>query len=221
MSFNDKDKAILIGLALGDGYIDPKGRLCIEHGEKQKEYCEFKAKLLHSVLGGNDVKVYERIRKYTPRKDGKEWKTNFFKTYSFTKSSVHLKKVRELLYKDNKKTITEELVSHFDLITLLLLYLDDGNLHKHYNYTNRVRHEKFGYQIRIYTYLPKDQNEILQKWIFDKYGIMFKIAKAYGTKKEDLFILRCCQTEARKFLNLIREYVRANIPSMAYKVLDI
>jgi hypothetical protein len=28
------DKSIIIGLIIGDGYINNKGRICIEHGEK-------------------------------------------------------------------------------------------------------------------------------------------------------------------------------------------
>nr|DAO59148.1 MAG TPA: INTRON-ENCODED ENDONUCLEASE I-SCEI [Bacteriophage sp.] len=31
MKLNDLNKSILIGLLLGDGYIDPKGRIYIEH----------------------------------------------------------------------------------------------------------------------------------------------------------------------------------------------
>ena len=61
MKLTEKDKSILIGLLLGDGYIDDKGRICIEHGEKQKDYCIYKAKLLHSVCGGKDIKVHEYI----------------------------------------------------------------------------------------------------------------------------------------------------------------
>ena len=62
MKLTEKDKSILIGLLLGDGYIDDKGRICIEHGEKQKEYCIYKAKLLHSVCGGRDIKVKNNLK---------------------------------------------------------------------------------------------------------------------------------------------------------------
>ena len=34
-------------------------------------------------------------------------------------------------------------------------------------------------------------------------------------------MLRCGQTEGRKFLSIIREIVRTKVPSMQYKVLDI
>ena len=65
MKLTEKDKSILIGLLLGDGYIDEKGRIYIEHGEKQKDYCIYKAKLLHSVCGGKDIKVHEVVKALT------------------------------------------------------------------------------------------------------------------------------------------------------------
>lgn len=40
MKFTEIDKAILIGLIIGDGYINENGRIKIQHGEKQKEYVE-------------------------------------------------------------------------------------------------------------------------------------------------------------------------------------
>lgn len=71
MKLTKKDMSVLIGLLIGDGYIDDKGRICIEHSEKQKDYCVFKAKLLHSVCGGKDIKVHEYIRKSSILKDKK------------------------------------------------------------------------------------------------------------------------------------------------------
>jgi hypothetical protein len=34
-------------------------------------------------------------------------------------------------------------------------------------------------------------------------------------------MLRCGTIEGRKFLNIIRDYIREKVPSMAYKVIDI
>ena len=85
MKLTEKDKSILIGLLLGDGYIDDKGRICIEHWEKQKEYCIYKAKLLHSVCGGRDIKVHEYVRNHSILKDKKQFKESTFITYSFKK----------------------------------------------------------------------------------------------------------------------------------------
>ena len=87
MKLTEKDKSILIGLLLGDGYIDDKGRIEVEHGEKQKDYCIFKAKLLHSVCGGRDIKVHEYVRNRSILKDRKQFKESTFITYSFKKQS--------------------------------------------------------------------------------------------------------------------------------------
>jgi hypothetical protein len=106
MKFTKKDLSILIGLLLGDGYIDPKGRIGIEHGEKQKEYCIFKAKLLHSICGGSDIKVKELIRNKTSNKS----KLDKFITYGFKKQSKHFIPIRNLLYLNNKKNYTKEVL---------------------------------------------------------------------------------------------------------------
>ena len=70
MKYTKLDKAIMIGLTLGDGYLNPNGRLEVAHCEKQKDYCIFKAKLLHSVCGGKDIKVEEIQQEYTKKQNG-------------------------------------------------------------------------------------------------------------------------------------------------------
>lgn len=86
MKLTEKDMSILIGLILGDGFISEKGRIQIEHGEKQKDYCIYKAKLLHSVCGGKDIKVHECIRTRSILKDKKQFKESTFITYNFKNS---------------------------------------------------------------------------------------------------------------------------------------
>ena len=57
----------MIGLIIGDGTVTKDNKLRITHSYKQREYCTYKAKLLHSVFGGNDIKVHEKLQKYTTR----------------------------------------------------------------------------------------------------------------------------------------------------------
>ena len=64
MTFTKKDEAVLIGLILGDGYLSKDNKLKIVHSEKQKEYCIYKAKLMHSVFGGNPIIVHDAFQKY-------------------------------------------------------------------------------------------------------------------------------------------------------------
>lgn len=221
MKLTEKDKSILIGLLLGDGYIDDKGRICIEHGEKQKEYCIYKAKLLHSVCGGRDIKVHEYVRNHSILKDKKQFKESTFTTYSFKKQSQSFIPIRQLLYDTNrKKYISEEILPYLTTEAIALWWMDDGCLTKKYTYQNGEK-KHCGYMLRLCTYLPKEQNEIIQKFFKEKYQMEWNIVKADGAKDESQWMLRCGSIEGRKFLNIIRDYVTKNVPSLSYKVINI
>lgn len=221
MKLTEKDKSILIGLLLGDGYIDDKGRIYIEHGEKQKEYCIYKAKLLHSVCGGKDIKVHEYVRKRSILKDKKQFKENTFITYSFKKQSQSFISIRQILYDENrKKCISEEILQYLTPEVIALWWMDDGCLTKKYTYNNGIK-KHCGYTLRLCTYLPKEQNEIIQKFFRDNYQIEWNVVKADGAKDDTQWMLRCGSIEGRKFLNIIRDYINKNVPSLSYKVIDI
>lgn len=221
MKLTEKDKSILIGLLLGDGYIDDKGRIYIEHGEKQKDYCIYKAKLLHSVCGGKDIKVHEYIRKRSILKDKKQFKEDTFTTYSFKKQSQSFIPIRQILYDENrKKHISQEILQYLTPEAIALWWMDDGCLTKKYTYNNGIK-KHCGYTLRICTYLPKEQNELIQKFFRDNYQIEWNVVKADGAKNDTQWMLRCGSIEGRKFLNIIRDYINNNVPSLSYKVIDI
>lgn len=211
MKFTKKDLSILIGLLLGDGYIDPKGRIGIEHGEKQKEYCIFKAKLLHSICGGSDIKVKELTRNKTSNKS----KLNKFITYGFKKQSKHFIPIRNLLYLNNKKTYTKEVLNLLDPLAIALWWMDDGCLTAKYNKGSDKPH----YMLRLATYVSKEENELIKQYFIDNYNMIWNVVKADGSN--DKYMLRCGQNEGKKFLNIIRNIIKEKVPSMSYKVLDI
>ena len=216
MKFTEIDKAIMIGLLLGDGYINDKGRVEIEHCIEQKDYCVYKAKLLHAVCGGKDINVHEYQRTRSILKDGRQWKNNTFTTVSFKKQSKHFMYFRNLLYKNGRKEITQDVLDLLTPLSIALWWLDDGLLVK--------KRQKDGspgpYGLMLYTYLPKEQNELIQKYFLEKYGMKWNVVPA-NIHKENQYMLRCGQTEGRKFLNIIRNIVTEKVPSMQYKVLDI
>lgn len=221
MKLTEKDKSILIGLLLGDGYIDDKGRICIEHCEKQKDYCIFKAKLLHSVCGGKDIKVHEYVRTRSILKDKKQFKENTFTTYSFKKQSKSFIPIRNMLYGENrKKVITPEIFKLLTLESIALWWMDDGCLTKKYTYVNNEK-KQCGYTLRLCTYLPKEQNELIKNFFIETYNVKWNVVKADGAKDDSQWMLRCGTIEGRKFLNIIREYILKNVPSMKYKVINI
>lgn len=211
MKFTEIDKAILIGLLLGDGYINDKGRIEIEHRIQQKEYCIFKAKLLHSVCGGKNINVHEYERIHSTKKDGKKWKLKTFTTVSFKRQSQHFIPFRTLLYKNKRKTITQEALNLLSPLSIALWWMDDGHL------VQRNGNPDL-YELMLYTYFSKEENELIQKYFLEKYNMKWNVVP---TNKENQYILRCRQTEGRKFLDIIREIVRTKVPSMQYKVLDI
>lgn len=222
MKLTEKDMSVLIGLILGDGFISNKGRIQIEHGEKQKEYCIYKAKLLHSVCGGKDIKVHECIRKHSILKDRKQFKENTFITYNFKKQSQSFIPIREMLYdkETKRKHITENIIQYLTPEAIALWWMDDGCITKKYTYRNG---EKIhcGYMLRICTYLPKEQNEIIQKFFREQYQIKWNVVKADNAKDDTQWMLRCGTIEGRKFLNIIRDYINKNVPSLSYKVINI
>lgn len=221
MKLTEKDKSILIGLLLGDGYIDDKGRIYVEHGEKQKEYCIYKAKLLHSVCGGKDIKVHEYIKNRSILKDREQFKESTFITYSFKKQSQSFVPIRQLLYDNNrKKYISEKILPYLTPEVIALWWMDDGCLTKKYTYQNGEK-KHCGYMLRLCTYLPKEQNEIIQKFFKENYQMEWNVVKADGAKDDSQWMLRCGSIEGRKFLNIIRDYIIKNVPSLSYKVINI
>ena len=221
MKLTNKDMSVLIGLLLGDGYIDDKGRIGIEHCEKQKDYCIYKAKLLHTVCGGKDIKVHEYIRNRSILKDGKQFKENTFTTYSFKKQSKNFIPIREMLYdkETRKKHITKEILQYLTPEAIALWWLDDGSLTEKYTYPKGEK-VKCGYNLRLYTYLTEEENILIQKYFIDNYNMTWNVVPAENGDKSK-FILRCGSIEGRKFLNIIRNYVLERIPSMSYKVINI
>lgn len=179
MKLNDLNKSILIGLLLGDGYVDPKGRIYVEHSKEQLEYCIYKAKLLHSVIGGKDINVTLTERNRTPLKNGKQWKSgNVFITTRFKKQSKHFIPIRELLYPEGKKTITKEVLEMLTPLSIALWWMDDGNL------TRRMQKDGTpgSYMLRLYTYLSFEENALIRQYFIDKYDIHWSIQTANQEK---------------------------------------
>lgn len=210
MNFTNYDMAILLGLLLGDGYIDPRGQIQIKHCEAQKEYCEFKAKLLHSVCGGKDIKIHHQIV------DGKKrnFKNNIYNYYGIKKQSKHFKLLRDLLYPHNKKEFNKEVLRYLQPISIALWWMDDGCLSR-----RKLKDGSPGsYMLRLFTYTSKEETELIKQFFLEKYNVNWNVVKADNSDTQ--YMLRCGVNEGRKFLNIIRDIV-LKVPCMAYKVLDI
>ena len=121
MNFTELDKAIMIGLIIGDGYLDNKGRLQVAHCPQQKEYCIYKAKLLHSVTGGKDIKVDKFSKTWIYKKNDFEIKKSNNEYYRFRRQSNSFLYFRDLMYPNNKK------IKDISFFLSELHLLDDNN----------------------------------------------------------------------------------------------
>lgn len=205
---NKRDRAILIGLVWGDGYIrTQKNRngnysfaLAIEHSQKQQEYLEHKADLLTSILGGKYPTIYKRSRL--------DLRTNkVYHQCSFVKGHKLFRLFRKRMYTDRKKVIKLSWLKHIDAHTLALLYMDDGY--------NKLRRNKEGKITSCQTYLglycPREEAEIMQSFLLNTYDIGSSI---HERKNGQCTI--CMNTmDSHLFIFLVEPFIHI---SMAYKL---
>lgn len=186
---NKEKRAILLGMAIGDGYISDynnKFRLTIRHSKKQLEYLKYKKSLLEAIFKRNisEIKVQNGFQISIQNK--------LFRIY------------RKWLYVKREKRISR-ILRYLNVQSIALWYMDDGSLTA--KKTNGKIH---GYELTLNTYTDREENQKIIDWFFDKYSIKFTQTKGKGKYR-----LRMGTKEARKFIELIKDYIH---PSMFYKI---
>jgi hypothetical protein len=196
MKLTKKQKSAIIGMILGDGYLQKTGksnaRLRLEHKEDHKEYLLWKTSLLPQLFQGKP-KMMERVHPITLKK------------YRYVRhqsnSSPILGKLRRIFYPDGKKHIPENLPNLMkDDIAFAIWYYDDGY------YSQKA--------YAIYLYLGKvtpEEAEIAQKTLLENFGL-----KSYVVNKKDKgFVLYFPSSEKEKIKKILQKYY---VPIMAYKI---
>jgi len=177
---------ILTGSFLGDGsaevYLN-RASYRANHGYVQKEYVDWLHQKLH------------RLIKRTP------WvsRNGGWGTYSYslqTRGHKKIKELSDLLYKNNKKTITKEYLDLLDPLGLTIWFMDDGS-------------ESGSLSTHSFS---KDENEIISEWFINKWGVDNKVVE--DRSKHLFFIL-----VTAKGLRVLREIISPFIPEcMQYKI---
>jgi len=212
MTFTEKDKAVLIGLIVGDGFLSKDNKIKIVHSIKQKEYCTYKAKLMHSVFGGDPIKVHKKIQRYsTYINKERVWK--LAEVVWIQKGSKSLDKWRNWIYKGSNKVYTRDLLNLMDETSLMLWWLDDGNLDKHKSGSGSIC-----WSLRWNIFTSKEEIKIIQEYFQEVWNINWNI-RQLDKRSPNKWSLSCGKKEGEKFLALFREKVLNLIPSMSYKVL--
>lgn len=196
MSLLKRQREILIGLALGDGFIQKTGkrnaRIRLEHSVKQKEYIFWKYLELRNMMQSKP----KLITRYNPV---------FKKTYQYyrcqTHSSPKIGKMHRMFYRDSKKCVPENIVSLLKTpLTLAVWYMDDG-----YYYAR----DKCAY-IYLPPYNDKDI-ELLLWALKNNFGLTAKVLIKKGKSK----CLWFNSEETERLVELIKKEI---IPSMKYKI---
>jgi hypothetical protein len=192
-----RQREILIGTLLGDGYLQSTGkrnaRLRLEHSEKQRDYLWWKYENLQNLMQ-DEPKLIER---YNP-----QWR----QTYRYYRCQSHamplLGKYKRLFYEEQtrRKRVPENLERLLKSpLTLAVWYMDDG----HYYPRDRV----------AYLYLPKYTEEELARMV-DVIERNFEL-HARIIRKKGYPVLFFSPTETERLLTIIRPHIHS---SMAYKI---
>lgn len=162
MKLSKEQKSILVGIILGDGYLQRTGkknsRLRLEHGAKQAQYLIWKTNLLKPLFNGkpNYLKRVHPINK----------KTYFYVRHQ-SNSSRLLGKFGEKFYKNGIKTIPDDLAKILTSpLSLAVWFMDDG----YYYQRDRCGYLYLGN-------VSRNEAEIVKQVLLDNFLVKTRVLK--------------------------------------------
>ena len=198
-----KQKSLLIGLLIGDGTISSNFVFKLSHSVEQREYLEWKVKLLDKFqIKNNGIKEYISTCGY-----------NIGKGVLYSQMSVipTIKALRRTIYIP-KKTITRRLLNWLTPLEIAIWYMDDG----HINVNTSKQRSSIQHTIKIATCVDEITVEIIIQYFLDVWNIKFR---KFPEGKNTFSIASSSEEDYSKFVNLIKPFVE-QVPSMLYKIRD-
>lgn len=160
-------KEIIYGTLLGDGGISKSkqtgkilkngtcARLHFRHGEKQREYLDYKHKIFSNIT---DQKI--RKEKHIGWKEYKEIETVSFST----KTSSSLNEIWDNTTFNRKKKITKKWIDKLTWLSIAFWYMDDGSINIRETKKKEIRRN-----LSFSTYcFSLNEQKLLQKWFKNK-----------------------------------------------------
>ena len=198
-----EQKSLLIGLLIGDGTISSNFVFKLSHSVEQREYLEWKIKLLDKFqIKNNGIKEYISTCGY-----------NIGKGVLYSQMSVipTIKALRRTIYIP-KKTITRKLLNWLTPLEIAIWYMDDG----HINVNTSKQRSSIQHTIKIATCVDEITVEIIIQYFLDVWNIKFR---KFPEGKNTFSIASSSEEDYSKFVNLIKPFVE-QVPSMLYKIRD-
>ncbi len=197
---NKESRNLLIGLLLGDGTISNNYVFKLSHCEQQRDYLEWKIKLLgNNGIRANGVKEYISTCGY-----------NSGKKVLYTQLSIipFIKVLRRVFYRPKKILGNRKLLNRLSAQEIAIWYMDDGCIN-----IRKSKNKIHGFYIRIATCLPEKELQVIIDYFKEVWNISFyKISEGKGT-----YSLCCGTKEGIKFINIVKPYVQ-QVPSMIHKI---
>ena len=196
MTINSEQQSALVGMILGDAYLQKTGaqnaRLRLEHRADHKDYLTWKTRLLPQLFQGRPT-FLKRVHPLTK------------KTYGYVRqqsnASPFLGKLRQAFYGTGKKAIPENLAKLLkDQIGFATWFYDDG----YYFVRDRA----------YYLYLGKvtfHEAEIARDTLQKNFGLKSRILN----KQEKGFCLYFPASERVKISSILEKH---SVPIMSYKL---
>jgi hypothetical protein len=207
---NDGERGAIIGMVMGDGCIRIRKRyeeyrkdqaqalFQCSHSVKQLPYAQFKAGKLNLILGGK-----AKMSFYDVKLAGHD---KVYKMCRFVKANKYFQHLRDWLYVDGKKAITQRMLDWLSLEGLAYLYLDDGCA----DWWKREDGSVTSVQVSIAICRPVHECDMFLGWLEQKLGIRGKL----GIVNNNNYV-RLRTEEAKKLFAAVGPYVPS---SMLYKV---
>lgn len=197
---NKESRNLLIGLLLGDGTISNNYVFKLSHCEQQRDYLEWKIKLLgNNGIRANGIKEYISTCGY-----------NSGKKVLYTQLSIipFIKVLRRVFYRPKKILGNRKLLNRLSAQEIAIWYMDDGCIN-----IRKSKNKIHGFYIRIATCLPEKELQVIIDYFKEVWNISFyKISEGKGT-----YSLCCGTKEGIKFINIVKPYVQ-QVPSMIHKI---
>lgn len=199
------DRAILVAMSIGDGYIKPGNKkkstsaeLRVKHSENQKGYLEWKAEEIKRILGGTCNIKSERVKLKGSDK--------VYQQFRFLKSHKYFNQIRKWLYQDGKKIITPQVLDMLNPQGLAIWFMDDGCQACNRNKNGNV--SSIWSTLAIQTSAEHAQ-EIAEHFLmnYDIRWVVFPSVRQYA--------LRANTENSHKLSELISPYL---VPCMRYKI---
>jgi len=190
-------KQIILGTLLGDASIvikGPQARLSISHSTMQDNYVRH----IESVLGALCCGVYDVVNKEHTKHDGTIIKTT---AGLLLQSKVHpyFLELRERIYIDGRKTVTEQWLNQVTEVGLAYFFMDDGSSRCNVRGIKRV------YEFHTQSY-NDNERALICGWLL-RFGI-----DAWQSKRKSIVL---SMKSDDRFVKLVEPFI---IESMRYKL---